>query len=280
MIGRLLAAALAAASLAFAGLAAAAAERTSARAIEAHTRFLADDLLEGRDAGTRGFDIASAYVAAQFAAVGLSPGGPGGGWYQPLTVRRRTLEHTAIAYWRDGGDQVLVNGRDVALDASPYATDESLDLELVFVGWGIDAPRLGQDDYAGLDVRGKAVVLLEGAPERLPPAVRAHFSWIQQKERMAAARGAVAVLTLKSPARERFSQALGRTGLRLAKQDVEVLAGPPEQAACEVGTQRHGRPWRQGLAGPALSTTSASAPRSAATASTTERWTMRAGLRC
>ena len=205
MIGRLLAAALAAASLAFAGLAAAAAERTSARAIEAHTRFLADDLLEGRDAGTRGFDIASAYVAAQFAAVGLSPGGPGGGWYQPLTVRRRTLEHTAIAYWRDGGDQVLVNGRDVALDASPYATDEALDLELVFVGWGIDAPGLGQDDYAGLDVRGKAVVLLEGAPERLPPAVRAHFSWIQQKERMAAARGAVAVLTLKSPARDRFS---------------------------------------------------------------------------
>lgn len=144
-------------------------------------------------------------MAAQFAAAGLTPAGTDGTWFQSFTVRRRTLDSSEISYLGAGGPQILVNGQDVALDASPEAIDERLDLELVFVGWGIDAPHLGQDDYAGLDVRGKAVVLLEGGPETLSPALRAHYSWIQQKERMAAARGATAVLTLKAPAREKYS---------------------------------------------------------------------------
>lgn len=180
------------------------APKLEARAIEAHTRFLADDLLEGRDTGARGFDIAAAYVAAQYAAAGLQPG-VGDTYFQPLKVRRRTLESTQISYSAGGDSIALVNGVDVALDASPYATRETMDLALVFVGWGIDAPQLGLDDYAGLDVRGKAVVLMEGAPATLAPALRAHYSWIQQKERMAAARGAAAVLTLKAPAREKYS---------------------------------------------------------------------------
>lgn len=178
--------------------------RVDARGIEAHTRFLADDLLEGRDTGTRGFDIAAAYVAANYAAAGLEPG-VAGSFLQPITMRRRTLLSSDISYVAAGRVTPLLNGVDVALDASPYALQERLDLELVFVGWGIDAPHLGLDDYADRDVRGKAVVLLEGAPATLAPALRAHYSWIQQKERMAAARGAAAVLTLKTPAREKHA---------------------------------------------------------------------------
>lgn len=180
-------------------------ERASPAAMRAHTSFLANDLLEGRDAGTRGFDLASAYVAAQFESLGLKPGGDAGNWYQTLKVRRRTLKTVEMTYLGQAGTTSLVNGKDVAVDASPYAASETLDLELVFVGWGIDAPALGFRDYDNLDVRGKAVVLLEGAPSSLPPALRAHYSWIQQKERMAAAHGAAAILTIKSPARERFS---------------------------------------------------------------------------
>lgn len=180
-------------------------ERASPAAMRAHTSFLANDLLEGRDAGTRGFDLASAYVAAQFESLGLKPGGDAGNWYQTLKVRRRTLKTVEMTYLGQAGTTSLVNGKDVAVDASPYAASETLNLELVFVGWGIDAPALGFRDYDNLDVRGKAVVLLEGAPSSLPPALRAHYSWIQQKERMAAAHGAAAILTIKSPARERFS---------------------------------------------------------------------------
>ncbi len=182
-------------------------EHVSARAVEAHTRFLADDLLEGRDTGTRGHEIAAAYVAAQFALIGLEPGAPDGTWLQQVPVRRRSLEAEGarLLLRTRSGDHVLRNGEDVALDASAHETHETLAAELVFVGWGIDAPSLGLDDYRGLDVRGKAVVLLEGAPDNLPGSLRAHYSWIQQKERMAAAHGAVAVLTLKSPAREKVS---------------------------------------------------------------------------
>ncbi|ASD26236.1 M28 family peptidase [Brevundimonas diminuta] len=176
-----------------------------ATALEAHTRFLAHDLLEGRDTGSRGYDIAAAYVASQFAMAGLSPGLEAREWFQPVRVRRRTLVESRIAWVVDGGAHELRNGADVAVDASPLAANETLDLEMVFVGWGISGEASDRDDYAGLDVRGKAVVLLEGAPSDLPGAVRAHYSWIQQKERMASARGAVAVLTLKSPARERVS---------------------------------------------------------------------------
>jgi hypothetical protein len=107
-----------------------------APAIEAHTRFLAHDLLEGRDTGTRGYDLAAAYVAAQFSAAGLEPAGTEDGWFQPFTVRRRTLDATEIRYLAEDGPVTLINGQDVALDASPDATDERLDLELVFVGWG------------------------------------------------------------------------------------------------------------------------------------------------
>lgn len=189
------------------GAAAAAAEAADARlaaALRAHTAFLAHDLLEGRDTGTRGFAIAAEYVASQFAQHGILPAGTHG-YLQPVPLRRRSLE-AATMELRTGGTRVpLANGEDIAIDASAWQAEEHLDLPLVFVGWGITAPALGLDDYRDVDVRGKAVVLVEGAPSHLPGALRAHFTWIQQKERMAADAGAAAVLTVKSPARDRVS---------------------------------------------------------------------------
>jgi len=177
------------------------------QAVKAHTTFLADDLLEGRDTGTTGYDIAASYVAAQFAAVGLEPLGDDGTYFQNIPLRRRSIAPDGVKFELQLGSRRARydNGAGIAVDASPHATNETIDADLVFVGWGISAPQLGLDDYDGLDVRGKAVVLLEGAPSSLPGALRAHFSWIQQKERMAAEKGAVAVLTLKSPEREKFS---------------------------------------------------------------------------
>lgn len=173
-------------------------------AVRAHTEFLAHDLLEGRDTGSRGHDIAAHYVAAQFQMFGLSPAGTGG-YLQPVPLRRRRLVDSAISL-RIGKDRLpLVNGESVAVDGSSLHALEDLDLPLVFAGWGITAPDLGLDDYRGIDVRGKAAVIIEGGPPSLPGALRAHYSWTQQKERMAAAAGAVAIVTIKSPARERFS---------------------------------------------------------------------------
>ncbi len=183
------------------------AARVHGQAIRAHTAFLADDLLEGREAGERGYDIAAAYVAAQFEALGLEPGNGSRGYLQAVPLRERSLVPGSVSFalLHEGQVLQLENGKDVAIDASRYELDETIEAELVFAGWGISAPGIGQDDYAGLDVKGKAVVVIEGAPASFPGALRAHYTWPRQKERAAAERGAVALLMLKSPARERWS---------------------------------------------------------------------------
>lgn len=179
----------------------------SEAAIKAHTAFLSDDLLEGREAGTRGYDIAAAYVAAQFAAYGLQPTSGNDGFYQQVPLRRSSLLADGVQFEMrtKGGTLVFKNGEDIAVDASAYTREEIIEAGLVFAGWGIRAPTLRHDDYAGLNVKGKAVVILEGAPASFPGALRAHYSWTQEKQRMAAEAGAIAILTLKSPEREKFS---------------------------------------------------------------------------
>nr|WP_298723473.1 M28 family metallopeptidase [uncultured Steroidobacter sp.] len=179
----------------------------SADAIKAHTAFLAADVLGGREAGTQGYDIAATYVAAQFASHGLVPVPGQPDFFQQVPLRRRSLHSNGVRFelLTKTGPLVFENGQDIAVDASPYSTDEQIEAQLVFAGWGIRAPSLKHDDYSGLNVKGKAVVILEGAPASFPGALRAHYSWTRQKERMAAEAGAIALLTLKSPERERFS---------------------------------------------------------------------------
>lgn len=179
----------------------------SGAAIKAHTAFLSDDLLEGREAGTRGYDIAAGYVATQFALYGLKPVPGSTDYFQKVPLRRRSLQPDGVRFElrTKNETQLYRNGRDIAVDASASTLDEVIEADVVFAGWGIRAPGLKHDDFAGLDVKGKAVVILEGAPASFPGALRAHYSWIQQKERMAAEAGAVALLTLKTPEREQFS---------------------------------------------------------------------------
>jgi hypothetical protein len=181
--------------------------KVSQHAIKAHTAFLADDVLGGREAGTKGYYIAAAYVAAQFAAYGLEPAPGQKDFYQHVPLRRRSLQPDGVQFEliTKSGKLEYRNGEQIAVDASTYVPNEDIETKLVFVGWGITAPALRHDDYAGLDVKGKAVVMLEGAPASFPGALRAHYSWYQEKERMAAAAGAMAMLTLKSPEREKFS---------------------------------------------------------------------------
>ena len=146
-------------------------------------------------------------VAAQCESYDLKPAPGTLDFFQTVPLRRRSLLPNGTHFELLASDRQMVfeNGTDIAVDASAHAVEETIEAALVFVGWGIRAPSLGHDDYAGSNVKGKAVVILEGAPASFPGALRAHYSWIQQKERMAAEAGAVALLTLKSPERERVS---------------------------------------------------------------------------
>jgi hypothetical protein len=170
-------------------------DAAAAARVRGHIEFLADDLLEGRGTGTRGHEIAAAYVASQFRALGLHPAGDDGSWYQWVPLRRARLVEgkSSIAMATDGAFAPV---SEFELGLRPSLTEKSraIDAGMVFVGYGLSDARLGLDDYAGLDVRGKIVVLLGGAPSGLPTEIAAHLG--ADKLRAAAAHGAVGMLEI------------------------------------------------------------------------------------
>lgn len=168
---------------------------SAADRVRSHVEFLSSDLLEGRGTGTRGHEIAAAYVAAQFRALGLVPAGEQGGWYQWVPLRRATLvAGKSSVILLDGGKPVGL--ADGALSVRPSLTEKvrSFDAGLVFAGYGIDDARFGFNDYAGLDARGKIVVVFRGVPAGLPSDVAAHLQGA--KTRFAALHGAVGLIEL------------------------------------------------------------------------------------
>jgi Zn-dependent M28 family amino/carboxypeptidase len=175
--------------------------RFSAERLAADVGFLADDLLEGRDTGSRGHEIAMRFVAARFAALGLVPMGDMGadgkrGWLQRITFQKTDYADApaGLEITGPGGAHSFAHGKDVIVSLNPNVTKLDVTAPLVFVGYGIDNPRVGINDYAGLDVKGKVVVVLRGYPKGMPSEVGAHLS--SSKARMADAHGAVGVITL------------------------------------------------------------------------------------
>ena len=140
----------------------------SASSLGAHVRFLASPALEGRGLGERGFDVASEYAAAQLALAGIAPFGSAGdaaSYFQLVPVRRLSgVTGQLDVERRDGGQRTrrqFVAGVDCVVSASAPQTIEAI---VVFAGYGIREPKLDRDDYAGLDPRGKIVLILGGAP--------------------------------------------------------------------------------------------------------------------
>lgn len=191
------------AALLLAAPAAAAPPQFSADRIKADVTFLADDLLEGRGTGERGHEIAAKYVAAQFAVAGLKPGAKDGSWFQRVTLQERRLDGPAsVTVSGAGGKRTWANG--TAVIVAPSTTEAKTDVEapVVFVGFGLDAPAQGFDDYAGLDVRGKIVAWLDGIPKGPPNETWAHLA--RTKAKAAAARGAIgSVVVATISARQR-----------------------------------------------------------------------------
>jgi hypothetical protein len=172
-----------------------AADVVASQRVRADVEFLASDLLEGRDTGSKGYEIGASYVASQFRAIGLQPGGSNGGWYEQVPFRRAVHPEAPVASLLMGGKTIeLTPAKDFAARPSIVEQTRNLDLPLVFVGHGISDRKLGIDDYAGLDVRGKIAVVLEGAPPGLPSEVSAHLD--SSKAITAAANGAAGVIEI------------------------------------------------------------------------------------
>lgn len=169
-------------------------------AIRGHVEFLADDLLEGRAAASRGFDIAASYVASSFRQSGLKPGGAEGSYRQtvPLIEATPVLPGSA-ARLVDGDDEIEFEyGMDYLPSADFTSASSTLSAPLTFAGFGIKAPELDHDDFATIDVKGRIAVVLSGAPAKFNHAQRAYYSWNTQKYSTLIAQGAVGAVIVDS----------------------------------------------------------------------------------
>jgi Zn-dependent M28 family amino/carboxypeptidase len=175
-------------------------------AMRAHVGFLASDEMKGREAGTPEYDIAARYVASQFDALGLKPAGGNDSYIQPVPlVTFRAADQGSVELVKGATATKLEFGVDYLPSGNPTAAEVTQDAPLVFVGFGVVAPTFKRDDYAGLDVKGKIVVVLAGAPATLPTEERAHYGNGVSKRRTAAEHGAIGMITVYTPTREKVS---------------------------------------------------------------------------
>lgn len=157
--------------------------------------FLADDLLEGREAGTHGYDLAARYVAAALKAAGYAPAGDNGTFFQQVPFVEATQTGASIHLAVNGSSVDLAVPGEALGSVSILSPEPIVTAPVVYAGYGVTAPDFGHDDYAGLDVKGKIVAVLSGAPATLPSEPRAYYAG-DSKFRNAAEHGAMGVVTL------------------------------------------------------------------------------------
>ncbi|HYT70912.1 MAG TPA: M28 family peptidase [Gemmatimonadales bacterium] len=135
----------------------------SAAALDAHLKYLADDLLEGRAPATRGGRLAARYVAAQFQAAGLEPAGADGSYFQPVALVGM-VPHPSLVWGQGGSTRALKYLDEFVAWAERPEGHVVGDGDLVFVGYGVRAAEWQWDDYKDTDVRGKVLLMLVNDP--------------------------------------------------------------------------------------------------------------------
>jgi hypothetical protein len=117
--------------------------------LRAHITFLADDLLRGRQPGTDGYNVAAAYVASQFQQMGLKPAGSEGSYFQQVPLRRAWLTPgtASMNLSRDGIKREFIFVDEFYMGPNKVHTQPEVNAEMVFAGYGIDAPPLEYNNY-------------------------------------------------------------------------------------------------------------------------------------
>ncbi|WP_026308984.1 M28 family peptidase [Spirosoma spitsbergense] len=174
-------------------------------AVEAHMRYLADDKLEGRKPGTRGYELAAQYIEKQFRTLGFKPMGQGGTYRQKVPLRRALVQDagSSMILTRQSSDGVvgapehMIYGKNYIFSPQFSQATSQMSAPVVFVGFGVSAPELEYDDYANIDVQGKIVACFNGAPTSFPSNQRAYSN--SAKQEVAAKHGAVGIITFSLP---------------------------------------------------------------------------------
>jgi Peptidase family M28 len=166
----------------------------------AHVAALADDRLEGRGTGSPGHRKAAEYVAREFERIGLEPAGTEG-FLQSVRLIVSELDeaHSNLTLVHDsGGETPLVLGRDAVLRPRVEPAP-SVEAKLVFAGYGLSNPEAHHNDFSGLDVRGKIVVCLAGAPASIPGPLAAHMQSGDERALLLKRLGAIGLVTIMNP---------------------------------------------------------------------------------
>ena len=195
----------------------------SAADILARTKILASDEFEGRAPGSPGEEKTVAYLVREFKKLGLLPGNPDGTYIQNVPLVGITSDPT-LTFKLDGQTLPLENLNEFVGPSSRVAPHIDVkDTDVVFVGYGVVAPEYGWDDYKGVDVRGKTVVMLINDPPYIDPATgqldpkvfggkaMTYYGRWTYKYEIAAAKGAVACLIVHEtgPAAYPFAVVVG-----------------------------------------------------------------------
>lgn len=140
--------------------------------IKAHVKFLSSDLLEGRGVGSRGGELTEEYLAAQLAASGVKPAGENGTYFQTVPMVGVQTQPTSVLSAQAGGKTLTFEWQKDFVGASHRQNpQETVSAEAIFVGHGIVSKTEGWDDYKGVDVKGKVVVLFTNEPQPTNPEV-------------------------------------------------------------------------------------------------------------
>ncbi len=135
--------------------------------IRAHVKFLASDLLEGRGPGKRGAELAAEYIATEFALNGLKPAGDNGTFLQKVDLYAVHTDEAATKFTfvpKSGAPMPLTYNTDFVTKDEQGEPSADIDAPIVFVGYGIDAPEYGWNDYKGVDVKGKVLLVIVNEP--------------------------------------------------------------------------------------------------------------------
>lgn len=174
---------------------------SSAAAIQwwADIAALADDTMEGRQTGSAGYLRAADYVVSRFKAQGLKPAGVDG-FLQPVMFEQQVVDQRASSL-----DLIDADGAVTALRAGEYSRIApggaplvgTVDAPLVFLGYGLHLPAQGADDFAGIDVRGKIVVVLSGGPADVSGPIKSNARFARSQ--LLGKLGAVGLIALTTP---------------------------------------------------------------------------------
>ncbi len=250
----------------------------SEQSVMQHVEALSHDSLRGRKPGTEGEVLTTAYLVGKLSSYGLEPAGENGSFYQDVKILGQSLRPGSFAEIAKGTKRLALRERDdmVMFSGAPKPVVRVQDREIVFVGYGVDAPEQSWDDYKGYDVRGKVLLFLNNDPPSDDPSVfggtaRTYYGRWTYKYDVAAAKGAAGAIVIHNDSSAGYPWSVVANGwsgenLMLASQaegssldfqgwftnnatrEVFTLAGKDFEALAEAATKPDFRPVPLGVA--------------------------------